>query len=286
MTTAQPASSTSSPAGARLHARAQGGTVADEMPTVPARRAPDWAAAIAPGDRMLAETVAAGNYTTAVLDRGTVLELTDLDGDAAAHLLLFNRDETSERLNVADTLKVQWQAYLAAGSVLLSDRGRALATIVADTSGHHDAFAGASTLRGNTRRYGDGAAQSATPAGRELLILAAAKHGLQPRDIHTGVTFFQGTTVDPDGTVRFTGSAGAGARVQLQIELPVVALIANAAHPLDGRELYSNSPVKVRAWAGSAVGYDDLSAVAETAPEAARAYANTLDYLGARGGLR
>ena len=61
-----------------------------------------------------------------------------------------------ERLNVADTVKVPWQAYPTAGHPLLSDQGRLLATIVADTSGtprrpdrHHHAGR-------NTARYGDG----------------------------------------------------------------------------------------------------------------------------------
>ena len=38
------------------------------------------------------------------------------------------RRRTAERLNVADTVKVQWQAYLGPGAVLLSDMGRALMT--------------------------------------------------------------------------------------------------------------------------------------------------------------
>ena len=45
------------------------------------------------------------------------------------------RAQPIERLNVADTVKVQWQAYLGAGSLLLSDMGRVLLSIVADTSG-------------------------------------------------------------------------------------------------------------------------------------------------------
>ena len=66
----------------------------------------------------------------------------DPDGGACAHLLLFRADASWERLNVADTMKVPWQAYLGVGHPLLSDQGRVLATVVADTSGHHDALCG------------------------------------------------------------------------------------------------------------------------------------------------
>lgn len=112
---------------------------------------------------MWAETVAAGNYTHKVLARGTELRLTDLGGDACAHLLLYAADRPWERLNVADTVKVQWNAYLGEGQLLLSDQGRVLASLVADTSGRHDTLCGTSTLVRNTQRYGDGTPQSASP---------------------------------------------------------------------------------------------------------------------------
>ena len=77
-----------------------------------------------------------------MLARGTTLRLRDLDGEACAHLLLYNADQPWERLNVADTVKIPWQAYLGTGHPLLSDQGRVLATIVADDSGRHDALCG------------------------------------------------------------------------------------------------------------------------------------------------
>ena len=70
--------------------------------------------------------------------------------------MMWRADAPWERLNTADTVKVPWQAYLGTGHPLLSDQGRVLATIVADGSGHHDALCGASTLAGNTARYGAG----------------------------------------------------------------------------------------------------------------------------------
>ena len=88
---------------------------------------------------------------------------------ACAHLLLYRADAPWERLNVADTVKVPWQAYLGAGHPLLSDQGRVLATLVADGSGRHDALCGTTSLASNTAKYGDGSLHSASPAGRELL---------------------------------------------------------------------------------------------------------------------
>ncbi|MFD5818531.1 DUF1989 domain-containing protein, partial [Streptomyces sp. NPDC127038] len=113
--------------GAREHARAQQGTRAEAMPVVPAA---DWQdPPPGAGPLVWAETVAGGNYTHKVLARGTELRLTDLAGDACAHLLLYVADRPWERLNVADTVKVQWNAYLGEGRLLLSDQGRVLASV-------------------------------------------------------------------------------------------------------------------------------------------------------------
>ena len=275
------APSTASPEGARAHARSMGGTVIETMPTVPAAGAADWPAGVEADDRLVAETVGGGNYTTLAVARGTVVEFTDLEGDACVHLALFNAAQTDERLNVADTVKIQWQAYLGAGSMLLSDRGRVLATIVDDSSERHDTFVGTSTKAVNDVRYGDGSAHGASPAGRELLVLGAAKHGLAPRDLPPTVSFFQGVRIADDGSVVFHGSVGAGARVRLRFELPAIVLVANVPHPSDRRAEYVSTPVRIRAWRGGAASLDSPEAVAT--PEAGRAFANTIDYARTRG---
>jgi urea carboxylase-associated protein 2 len=274
-------SSTATAHGARDHARAQGGAVVETMPTLPAAAWPAPPDGVAPAALTWAEVVAGGNYTNKVLARGTELRLTDLAGDACAHVLLFNADQPWERLNVADTVKVPWQAYLGAGHPLLSDQGRVLATIVADTSARHDALCGASSRARNEQRYGDGEAQGPSPAGRELLLLGALKHGLGPRDIPPSLSFFQGVRVEEDGALAFTGSAGAGASLTLRAELPLVVLIANVPHPLDPREAYISTPLEVLAWRATPTGPGDPLWTAT--PEAQRAFLNTDDYATARG---
>jgi hypothetical protein len=228
-----------------------------------------------------AEVVAGGNYTSLAVARGTTVELTDLLGDACAHVLLYNSELTSERLNVADTTKVQWQAYLTTGSLLLSDLGRVLATITADTSGRHDALCGTSTLSGNLSRYGDGSPQGPSPAGRELFTLAAAKHGLGRRDVAPSLSFFQGVRVSDKGSVGFGGSAGAPTSVRLLAELPLTVLIVNTAHPLDPRPEYHSTDLQVLAWSGTGTGPADP--YWERTPEGARAYRNTESFLRSRG---
>jgi urea carboxylase-associated protein 2 len=251
------------------------------MPTLPAssyRRAP---ADVDVSALSWAETVAGGSYTAKVLARGTVLRLADLDGDACAHVLLYNADQPWERLNVADTVKVPWQAYMSAGHPLLSDQGRVLATILTDSGRRHDALCGCSSKSRNEERYGDGAAFGPTPAARELFKLAAAKHDLAPRDIPPSVSFFKGIGVGPDGRLNWQGAAGAGAHVELRAELPVIVLIANVPHPLDPRHGYECTTLEVLAWGGAPTGRDEP--LWSSSPELERAFLNTADYAVARG---
>lgn len=269
---------------ARDHARSMAGTVAEAMPYLPPSAYPGVPADVAASRLVWAETVAGGGYTTLTVAAGTVLQLTDLEGDACAHLLLYLADASWERLNVADTTKVAWQGYLGAGHQLLSDQGRALATIVEDTSGAHDAFCGTSTLARNTQRYGDGSPQGPAPAGRELFTLAAAKHGLTRRDLPPSVSFFKGVRVDPaSGAFTFTGAAdpAAGARVRLRAELPLVVLVADVPHPLDPRETYTCSRLEVLAWRGTPTVEGDP--LFSRTPEGERAYRNSAAYRALRG---
>jgi urea carboxylase-associated protein 2 len=262
--------STATTAGAREHARAQGGTVVEHMPVVPASPGLTWE-----------ETIPGAGCASKRLARGTTLQITDRYGDACVSVLLFNADEPWERLNVADTVKVLWQAYVGEGHLLLSDQGRVLASVIAGDRERSDTFCGTSTLLSNTARYGDGTPHGPTPAGRELFTLAAAKHGLTRRDLPPSISFFQGVRVGADGGFTWLGSAGPGAVVELRAEMPVTVLLVNVPHPLDPREAYTSSAVQLKAWSGAPTAPTD--ALWSRSPEGERAFLNTADYLTARG---
>jgi urea carboxylase-associated protein 2 len=281
MTTTSTASSTATTTAARDHARSQAGRHAEAMPTVPARDAVDLPPGVSPDDVVWDETVAGGGYTHRFVAAGTEIRLTDVHGDACANLVLFNGLDPWERLNVADTVKVQWQAYLGAGALLLSDQGRALATIVEDTSGHHDALCGASTVAANVARYGDGSPQGPSPSARALLVLAAAKQGLEPRDLGPSVALFKGTLVADDGRVELRDGPEGPSHVTLRAELPLVVLVANVPHVLDPRPDYTVTTLRVTAVRGVPTGPDDPQW--RSSPERERAYLNAADYAGARG---
>jgi uncharacterized protein len=281
MATAASQHETGTVLGARADARAQAGKAADAMPYVPASSTPHPPPGVRADALTWAETVAGGNYTHQVIARGTRVRLEDPFGEACAHLLAYNALEPWERLNVADTVKICWQAYLTSGHPLLSGDGRVLATIVSDDSGRHDALCGTSSAAANAAKYGDSAPQGPSPSGRELLVLAAAKHGLAPRDLPPSVSFFKGVRAEADGSLTWTGSAGPGKAVELLAELPLIVLIANVPHPVDPRPRYVTGPLRVHAWRCAPTAPGDP--LWDATPEARRAYLNTAGYCAARG---
>ena len=270
--------STADPLGARAHARAQSGTVAATQPTVPAAGAVDLPAGVAPADVLWDERLGAGGYAARRLPRGARLRLTDLDGDACAGLVVHNARRTEERLCVPDTVKLQWNAYLGPGKLLLSDQGRVLLTILADTCGVHDAFCGTSTAARNRARYGSGDNYGPAPNGRDRFLLGLAKHGLGRRDLPANVNFFKGVRVGEDGSLRFVGDGSApGAHVELRAELDVLVSVVNVPHVLDPRPAYRAGVLRCTAWSGAPAPPDDPWRTAS--PESRRAFENTEDEL-------
>lgn len=258
---------------ARDHARSMHGTRVDAMPTVPPSATEDRPPGVDAADMLWEETVAGGGYTSVVLPRGARLRLVDLDGDCCAGLLLHRADRPAERLNVADTVKVQWQTYLTEGHLLLSDMGRTLATIVADTSDRHDALCGTTNLAANETRYGDGAIDGPTPNGRDLFALALAKHGLERRDVAPNLNLFRGVRVGEDGTLELLPVSPPGSTVVLRCDLDVLVTVVNVPHPIDMRPEYTAGRLRVTAWRGDAAGPDDSAR--QSTPEAGRAHDNT-----------
>lgn len=270
-------SETADPKAARAHARAQGGTRVEAMPTLP----PSDVETLPPGASREAmvwdEVIAAGGYASKRLSRGARLRLEDVHGDASVSMQIFNAEAPFERLNVADTLKVQWNAYLGAGKVLLSDMGRVMMSILADDAATHDAFCGSSNAASNARKYGDGANSGAHPNARDRFLLGAAKHGLARRDIHPCINWFKGVRIGLDGETLFEGGPfAAGRSVILRAEMDVIVVLANCPHVLDPRGSYMVTPARVSAWRDALT--PEADPIRNAAPEALRAFLNTEDY--------
>jgi urea carboxylase-associated protein 2 len=270
-------SGTADPYAAQAHARAQAGTRAEAMPTVPATDAVDLPQGVAAADVVWDETIAPGGYASRQIARGTRLRLTDLAGDASPSLLLFNAERPVERLNIADTLKVQWNGYLGQGRLLLSDMGRVLASLVEDTAESHDAFCGASNQASNARKYGDGFNHGAHPNARDRFSLGVAKFGLGRKDIHPCLNLFKDVRIAQGGeTVIEVGPYPPGRFVTLRAEMDLIVVLANCPHVLDPRPDYAVTALRATAWRGAVTPEPDP--IRNATPEGLRAFLNVEDY--------
>ena len=264
---------TSNPEGAREHARAMAGTHVEAMPTVPATDAADRPDGV-PSEAMLwEETIGAGGYAAKELSRGARLRLVDVQGDACVSMLVFNGERPVERLNIADTTKVQWNAYLRAGSLLLSDMGRVLMSLLADDAETHDTFCGPS----NERTSGASPNFGPRPNARERLLLGAAKFGLGRKDVHPCVNWFKGVRVGGDGSLTMqAGPFAPGRSLLFRAEMNVIVVLTNCPHVLDRRADYVATPVRISAWRDSPTPIDDP--IRNATPEGLRAFLNVEEY--------
>ena len=175
-------------------------------------------------------TIPLGWYWSVRLERGQTLRIHNTSGTPGVSVLFWNADDTSERYNAGDTIKIQWNARLTTGRLLFSDMGRVLATIAEDTSGRHDTLLGGST-RASAVARGD---TSPHPRNtRENFLLAAAKHGLEKRDVPPCVTFFAGVATTDDGHFAWHDDpTPAGRHVDLVAAMNVLVALSNSPHPL------------------------------------------------------
>lgn len=270
-------SETANPYGAQAHARAMGTKKVEAMPFLPAKTAHAPPEGVSPEQMLWDEVIEKGGYTSHHLKRGARIELEDIYGDACASILVFNSECFVERLNVADTQKVQWNAYLETGKLLLSDMGRVMMSIIKDEAQTHDCFCGPSNAKSNTKKYGNGENYSPFPNARDRFKIALAKYGMGIKDIHPSINLFKGVRIDLDGKIDPNlGPFAPNRKLILRAEMDILLVIANCPHVLDARSDYSVTPLKVRAWRGELTPENDP--IRNKTPEGLRAYLNTEDY--------
>ncbi|MDB5093640.1 MAG: Urea carboxylase [Candidatus Eremiobacteraeota bacterium] len=215
------------------------------------------------------ESIPYGWYWTGTLSRGQVLRIVNTSGTCGVSAMVWNADDTSERYNAGDTVKVQWNALLRAGHMLLSDMGRVMLSLTADTAGRHDTLAGGSTPASNAAKYGDRNLRNT----RDNFLLAAGKHGLTKRDVAPCVTFFAPVVIAADGRLTWTAEDNlAGSYVDLRAEMNVLVALSNAHHPL-APESSPMGAVEAIVWRGPPA--DAADPCRTSGPEAIRAFQNT-----------
>ena len=226
-------------------------------------------APISPDTVIHREQVPPGWYATIRLRRGEVLRIIDDSGNSSVSLIGWREEETSERINCADTVKVQWSAAVGKGRVILSDMGRVFVSLIEDTCAAHDLLVGGSTPASTVAAFGATARNS-----RENFLAAASKIGLDVRDIPPCVTFFAPVALDEAGRFRWqAGRKRPGDFADLRAEMNLILVASNCPHPLNPARPAAAGPVTLIKHQAVPATTDDPCRSAS--PEAMRAFAFT-----------
>ena len=161
-----------------------------------------------------------------IIRKGQTLRIEDTYGQQAIDTLFYNAHDHGERYSSQDTLRAQGVAYVTTGTAIVSNLGRVMLRVTADSAGRHDTSAGCCSCESNTVRFGhDTKFQHAC---RENFILELARHGMTKRDIVPNLNFFMNVPISPNGAMTVDdGISSPGDHLELVAEMDVLCVISN-----------------------------------------------------------
>jgi urea carboxylase-associated protein 1 len=188
-------------------------------------------------ERSVSETIATGRVVlddlvparapwSGIVRAGQYLSIVDLGGNQAVDCLLYRADDTTERYSAPDTIAAQSSIVLTATSVLRSNEGRPMMTVVADECGVHDTIGGACSKESNSLRYGHHTVHQ--HACVENFLIEGALWKLGKRDLVSNINWYMNVPVEADGTLGIVdGQSAPGLRVVLRADMDTLVLISN-----------------------------------------------------------
>jgi urea carboxylase-associated protein 1 len=202
-----------------------------------------------PANAVLDHPHPAGEPWTHTIKRGQIFRIVDLEGNQAVDTIFYNANDTAESYSVTDTLQKQGGVYLSTGSVLYSNRGKAMMSIVADTCGRHDTLGGACASESNIVRYAPEKKFMHSCRDNFLIALARADNGMGKRDLAPNINFFMNVPVTPDGGLSFEdGLSAPGKYVEMRAEMDVLVLVSNCPQLNNPCNAYNPTPVRFVVW--------------------------------------
>lgn len=195
--------------------------------------------------------IAAEAPFSTIVRKGQTLRIEDSYGQQAIDTLFYNAGDYSERYSNQDTMREQGAAYITTGTRIVSNEGRVMLTMTADSCGRHDTAAGACSCESNTVRFGHGTKY--LHACRDNFVLEVSRHGMGKRDVVPNINFFMNVPIEPTGEMTIVdGISAPGDYVELKAEMDVLLVISNCPqinNPCNG---FDPTPIRVLVWDGEA----------------------------------
>jgi len=175
---------------------------------------------------------------------GETLRVVDLEGNQAVDFLLYATHDDAERYSAQDTIAAQANIFLRTGSVLRSNEGRPMMTIIATSVDYHDTIGGACSCESNSLRYGHHT--KAQHSCVDNFLDANVRAGRGKRDMVSNINFFMNVPVEADGALGIVdGISAPGLTVDLRAEMDVTVVVSNCPqinNPCNG---FNPTPVRM-----------------------------------------
>jgi hypothetical protein len=200
-----------------------------------------------PAKALVNYTIPATRPWSGIIKKGQVFRIVDSYGQQAVDTLFYNAHDFGERYSVQDTMQAQGGPYIVKETVIMSNEGRAMLRVIADTCGQHDTMGGACSCEANVVRFGE--TTRYMHACRENFILEVSKYGMSKRDIVPNMNFFMNVPILPTGELAIMdGISQPGDYVEMIAEMDVLCVISNCPqinNPCNG---FNPTPVQVLIW--------------------------------------
>lgn len=197
-----------------------------------------------PGKILHDDVVPARSPWSRVVRAGETLRIVDLEGNQAVDCILYNPHDTAERYSSCETIVAQRNIFLTTGTQLLSNEGKVMMTITADTCGNHDTSGGACSCESNTLRYGHHTKHQ--HACVENFLLDHAARGLGKRDMVSNINWFMNVPVEEDGSLGIVdGLSAPGKYVDLCAEMDTLVAVSNCPQINNPCNAFNPTPVRM-----------------------------------------
>jgi uncharacterized protein len=188
-------------------------------------------------------TIPARGPWSHIVKKGQTLRIIDSEGNQAVDCILYNANDPAERYSAPDTITTNRNIFLTTGTVLISNEGNPMMTIIADTCGRHDTIGGACSCESNTLRYGFHTKHQ--HACVENFLHELGQHGLGKRDMTSNINWFMNVPVEADGALGIVdGISAPGKYLDLLAQMDTLVVISNC--PQINNPCNGFNPTRVR----------------------------------------
>ncbi len=188
----------------------------------------------------MVETIAKQTGAAFKLNKGDKLKVIDPEGEQVSDMVLFNAEDTREKLSSGKTLDFEETILITKGHHLWSNRSRKMMEILEDTNGRNDFLLAPCSPETFQIMYKN---PEYHPSCFENLYTNLAAFNIEPDDVPTAFNIFMNVQFAPDGKLSVdppTSKAGDYVLLEAKMDL-IVALTACSAEQSNN---YSFKPIQ------------------------------------------